>query len=103
MLRDEPQGMYAAYMAAQPATRRFPFGFARFEVLSGFANAIFLVFVGLSIVLESVERMYVCIRPLHAISFTLCLTEARPLGLAGLARGVGRPRTRQVEMESTLL
>jgi Co/Zn/Cd efflux system component len=50
--------MYAAYMAAQPATRRFPFGFARFEVLSGFANAIFLVFVGLSIVLESVERMY---------------------------------------------
>jgi hypothetical protein len=57
--RDQPQGMYAAYMAAQPATRRFPFGFARFEVLSGFANAIFLVFIGLSIVLESVERMYV--------------------------------------------
>jgi len=63
--------MYAAYMAAQPATRRFPFGFARFEVLSGFANAIFLVFVGLSIVLESVERMYVIRRPLHALFCSL--------------------------------
>eukprot|EP00658_Telonema_sp_P-2_P017887 TRINITY_DN16986_c0_g1_i1.p1 TRINITY_DN16986_c0_g1~~TRINITY_DN16986_c0_g1_i1.p1 ORF type:complete len:233 (-),score=70.08 TRINITY_DN16986_c0_g1_i1:75-773(-) len=37
---------------------RFTFGFGRFESLAGFLNAAFLVFIALSIVLESVERIY---------------------------------------------
>ena len=50
-------GLYASYMARWAADDRFTYGYARYEVLAGFVNAIFLVFVALSVVFEALERL----------------------------------------------
>nr|GEU76745.1 zinc transporter 5 [Tanacetum cinerariifolium] len=50
-------GLYASYIARLPANGRYNYGRGRFEVLSGYVNAVFLVLVGALIVLESLERI----------------------------------------------
>lgn len=50
-------GLYASYISRLPANSQFNYGRGRFEVLSGYVNAIFLVLVGALIVLESLERI----------------------------------------------
>ncbi|CAD6265453.1 unnamed protein product [Miscanthus lutarioriparius] len=50
-------GLYASYIARLPANGMYNFGRGRFEVLSGYVNAVFLVLVGALIVLESFERI----------------------------------------------
>ncbi|GAB4831790.1 hypothetical protein Ancab_005802 [Ancistrocladus abbreviatus] len=50
-------GLYASYISRLPANHQFNYGRGRFEVLSGYANAVFLVLVGALIVLESFERI----------------------------------------------
>ncbi|KAK9012535.1 hypothetical protein V6N11_040580 [Hibiscus sabdariffa] len=50
-------GLYASYISQLPANSQFNYGRGRFEILSGYANAVFLVLVGALIVLESFERI----------------------------------------------
>lgn len=50
-------GLYASYISRLPANGQFNYGRGRFEVLSGYVNAVFLVLVGALIVLESFERI----------------------------------------------
>ncbi|XP_058112094.1 uncharacterized protein LOC131255406 [Magnolia sinica] len=50
-------GLYASYISRLPANSHFSYGRGRFEVLSGYVNAVFLVLVGALIVLESIERI----------------------------------------------
>ncbi|KAG6515061.1 probable zinc transporter protein DDB_G0291141 [Zingiber officinale] len=50
-------GLYASYISRLPANSDFNYGRGRFEVLSGYVNAVFLVLVGALIVLESLERI----------------------------------------------
>ncbi|XAR51809.1 hypothetical protein NMG60_11006547 [Bertholletia excelsa] len=50
-------GLYASYISRLPANGQFNYGRGRFEVLSGYTNAVFLVLVGSLIVLESLERI----------------------------------------------
>ncbi|KAM5581534.1 putative zinc transporter protein [Rosa sericea] len=50
-------GLYASYISRLPANNQFNYGRARFEVLAGYTNAVFLVLVGALIVLESLERI----------------------------------------------
>ncbi|KAJ3677462.1 hypothetical protein LUZ60_003186 [Juncus effusus] len=50
-------GLYASYYSRLPSNFRFNYGRARFEILSGYVNAVFLVLVGALIVLESFERI----------------------------------------------
>ncbi|KAI3966486.1 hypothetical protein MKW92_051307 [Papaver armeniacum] len=50
-------GLYASYISRLPANGQFNYGRGRFEVLSGYVNAVFLVLVGALIVLESLERI----------------------------------------------
>ncbi|KAL6596105.1 hypothetical protein ACP70R_047469 [Stipagrostis hirtigluma subsp. patula] len=50
-------GLYASYIARLPANGLYNYGRGRFEVLSGYVNAVFLVLVGALIVLESFERI----------------------------------------------
>ncbi|XP_022970552.1 zinc transporter 5-like [Cucurbita maxima] len=50
-------GLYASYISRLPANNRFNYGRGRFEILSGYANAVFLILVGALIVLESFERI----------------------------------------------
>ncbi|KMT16754.1 hypothetical protein BVRB_3g050360 [Beta vulgaris subsp. vulgaris] len=50
-------GLYASYISRLPANEQFNYGRGRFEVLSGYVNAVFLVLVGALIVLESLERI----------------------------------------------
>jgi len=51
-------GLYASFMAIQVPTDQYPFGLHRFETISGFINAIFLVFVAFHIFVESLERVF---------------------------------------------
>ncbi|KAJ8549909.1 hypothetical protein K7X08_033616 [Anisodus acutangulus] len=50
-------GLYASYISRLPANGQFNYGRGRFEILSGYANAVLLVLVGVLIVLESFERI----------------------------------------------
>lgn len=50
-------GLYASYISRLPANTQYNYGRGRFEVLSGYMNAVFLVLVGALIVLESLERI----------------------------------------------
>ena len=50
-------GLYASYISRLPANNHYNYGRGRFEVLSGYANAVFLVLVGALIVVESFERI----------------------------------------------
>lgn len=50
-------GLYASYISRLPANNQYNYGRGRFEVLSGYVNAVFLVLVGALIVLESFERI----------------------------------------------
>ncbi|EYU44685.1 hypothetical protein ABFS82_08G016700 [Erythranthe guttata] len=50
-------GLYASYISRLPANSQFTYGRGRFEVLSGYVNAVFLVLVGALITLESFERI----------------------------------------------
>ncbi|MDR3548225.1 MAG: cation diffusion facilitator family transporter [Candidatus Pacebacteria bacterium] len=52
--------LLATYFSSFPANEKFNYGYGRVEVISGFTNCVFLVFVAFSIVLESCERL---IRP----------------------------------------
>lgn len=50
-------GLYASYMARWAPDARYTYGYGRYEVLAGFVNGVFLVFVAVSIVLEGIERL----------------------------------------------
>ena len=50
-------GLYASYISKLQANSRFNYGYGRFEVISGYMNAVFLILVASLIVLESLERI----------------------------------------------
>ncbi|OMJ84041.1 hypothetical protein SteCoe_14910 [Stentor coeruleus] len=50
-------GLYASYISKQPPDSDHPYGYLRYEILSGFINSIFLIFVGIKIFIESIERI----------------------------------------------
>lgn len=49
-------GLVASLIARKNANERYTFGYSRAEVLGGFINALFLVFVSIFILKESLER-----------------------------------------------
>ena len=52
-------GLIASYISKlENMDEGYSYGLGRTEVLSGFFNAIFLVFVAVKVLLESVERIY---------------------------------------------
>eukprot|EP00468_Gymnochlora_sp_CCMP2014_P014262 CAMPEP_0167770716 /NCGR_PEP_ID=MMETSP0110_2-20121227/18092_1 /TAXON_ID=629695 /ORGANISM="Gymnochlora sp., Strain CCMP2014" /LENGTH=476 /DNA_ID=CAMNT_0007659961 /DNA_START=918 /DNA_END=2348 /DNA_ORIENTATION=- len=50
-------GLVATYTATFPPDDKFAFGYARFEVLSGYTNGVLLLFVALFIFIESIGRI----------------------------------------------
>eukprot|EP01129_Flabellula_baltica_P011866 TRINITY_DN5266_c0_g1_i1.p1 TRINITY_DN5266_c0_g1~~TRINITY_DN5266_c0_g1_i1.p1 ORF type:complete len:660 (-),score=105.61 TRINITY_DN5266_c0_g1_i1:15-1994(-) len=50
-------GLYASVIKEWEANKVFSFGYGRVEVLSGFVNAIFLCFIALSVLNESIQRL----------------------------------------------
>ncbi|KAF2147532.1 uncharacterized protein K452DRAFT_348209 [Aplosporella prunicola CBS 121167] len=51
-------GLAAAVMAKWPASARFPYGYGKVELLSGFSNGIFLLLVSIEICLDAFERFW---------------------------------------------
>ena len=49
-------GLAASYISKFKSDELFTYGYIRAEVVSGFVNAIFLVFVAISVLLEAAER-----------------------------------------------
>ncbi|KAI7829955.1 cation efflux family-domain-containing protein [Kickxella alabastrina] len=50
-------GLVAAVMSKWPPSETFTFGYDRIEILSGFANGVFLMLISVSIFFEAVERL----------------------------------------------
>jgi zinc transporter 5/7 len=50
-------GLYASFVSKLQANETFSFGYERVEVLSGYINGIFLLFVVVEIMSESFERL----------------------------------------------
>ncbi|CAE7767942.1 unnamed protein product, partial [Symbiodinium sp. KB8] len=50
-------GLYASYMAQWKPNGLFSYGYRRVEVLAGFVNGIFLIFIAGTVVLEAIERL----------------------------------------------
>ncbi|KAJ1735396.1 putative zinc transporter msc2, partial [Coemansia biformis] len=50
-------GLVAAVMSRWPPDESFTFGYGRIELLSGFANGVFLMLISVSIFFEAVERL----------------------------------------------
>ncbi|KAJ2147091.1 hypothetical protein IW136_000294 [Coemansia sp. RSA 678] len=50
-------GLIAAVMSRWPSDEAFTFGYGRIEILSGFANGIFLMLISVSIFFEAIERL----------------------------------------------
>lgn len=51
-------GLYASFMVKLKPDHHYTYGYARFQVLSGFINAIFLMFVAFTIFNEALERIF---------------------------------------------
>ncbi|KAL1431205.1 hypothetical protein MTO96_014587 [Rhipicephalus appendiculatus] len=51
-------GLAAALLARRSATRTFPFGYGRVEVLSGFMNGLFLVVIAFMVFSEAITRLF---------------------------------------------
>ena len=51
-------GLYAKFISAQRANNIYTYGYGRWEIISGFVNGIFLLFIGYFILVESVERLF---------------------------------------------
>jgi cation diffusion facilitator family transporter len=51
-------GLYASYISKIKPNRQFTYGYGRYEVVSGFVNGVFLVFIGFFILVESIERVF---------------------------------------------
>ena len=49
--------LYATYMSKWSPDASHTYGFMRYEVLAGFANSLFLLFIGFSIAIESIVRL----------------------------------------------
>lgn len=55
-------GLYSSYLSDKNSDSKYNFGYKRSEVLGTFVNSVFLVFISLYIVFESIERF---IQPLE--------------------------------------
>jgi cation diffusion facilitator family transporter len=49
--------LYSVHLAALPRTETYPFGFGRYEILSGFTNATLLLLVAVFVFFEAIERV----------------------------------------------
>jgi zinc transporter 5/7 len=49
-------GLYASYIARIRPNAQFTYGYGRFEFMSGFVNAVFLIFIAYSVCVEAIER-----------------------------------------------
>ena len=51
-------GLYASVLAKWKPSRVFSYGYSRVEVLSGYANAVFLLLITIGVLIEAVERIF---------------------------------------------
>lgn len=51
-------GLYASYVAKLQRNSIYTYGYARVETLSGFVNGVFLLFIGLFVFVEGVQRLF---------------------------------------------
>lgn len=94
--------LFAAYVAARPATTARTFGYARAEILAATGNALLLFGVGAFILAEGVLRLISppAVAPRLMIAFGLIALAGNGVSLLLLGRGVGRGGSRQGAAES---
>ena len=70
--------LVASYIATMKSDNKYTYGYSRAETISGFFNGVFLIFIGVNVLSESIERIY---EPQIIISDHLLLVSVA--GLAG--------------------
>lgn len=50
-------GLFAAYASKWSANEKYTYGYSRVEVISGFVNGVFLIFIALAVFTESLHRL----------------------------------------------
>jgi zinc transporter 5/7 len=51
-------GLYASFVSKIKANGTYTYGYGRYELISGYVNGIFLLFIGYFIFVESIERLF---------------------------------------------
>ena len=51
-------GLYASFVSKLKPNQLYTYGYGRYEIISGYTNAVFLLFIGYFIFVESVERLF---------------------------------------------
>jgi len=51
-------GLYASFVSKIKANSTYTYGYHRYEVLSGYVNGVFLLFIGYFVFVESIERLF---------------------------------------------
>lgn len=69
-------GLYASFVSKLKPNQLYTYGYGRYEIISGYTNAVFLLFIGYFIFVESVERLF---KPPEITSDSLVLVSV--LGL----------------------
>jgi zinc transporter 5/7 len=65
-------GLYASFVSKLKPNQLYTYGYGRYEILSGYVNAVFLLFIGYFILVESIERLF---RPPEITSDSLVLVS----------------------------
>ena len=63
-------GLYSSYLSEFPSNQKFQFGFLRSEVLGTFINSVFLIFIAIYILFESIER-FISPKDIHSENLIL--------------------------------
>jgi cation diffusion facilitator family transporter len=51
-------GLYASYISKVKPNQIYTYGYGRYEILSGYVNGVFLLFIGFLVFVEAVERLF---------------------------------------------
>ena len=63
-------GLYSSYLSEFPSNQKYQFGFLRSEVLGTFINSVFLIFIAIYILFESMER-FISPKDIHSENLIL--------------------------------
>jgi len=71
-------GLYASFVSKLKANGVYTYGYGRYEIISGYVNGVFLLFIGYFIFVESIERLF---EPPEITSDSLVLVSVLGLGV----------------------
>ena len=76
-------GLYSSYLSEFPSNSKFEFGYFRSEILGTFINSVFLIFIAIYILFESIER-FISPKDIHSENLILVSFLGLVVNIIGL-------------------